>query len=318
SDDSGLPIDIIKKDPAEHRVNIREYLQKQVVNQKEALDEISRVIKLSGMEGEFNQSHPGGIFLFLGAAGVGKSYVARKIAEYLFGSRDKLRVIDMLDYTKPEDFKELISDDKADPGLLVREMDRHPFSVILFENISEADEEVLSSLGKALTKGIIVDAAGKKHFISNIIFILSLTSIGEEKFGSQIGFVKGDSINYELVIPPKIDNVLDWVDEIIQFEPLSEEDLNRIAGQKMDDIQKEIKKKYNSEFTITDKVYQVLSKESLVEGGFAHTVSEKIERQIKIRLLDLITKKETAQKFEISMKNNDIQIKRKPGRKNQE
>jgi ATP-dependent Clp protease ATP-binding subunit ClpA len=311
ADLSRLPVDIVKIDPAEHRMNIRGYLEKEVVNQRAAIEEISRIIKLSGLEGETHRSHPEGVFLFLGTAGVGKSYVARKIAQYLFGSPEKLRVIDLQDYTEPEDFKKLISDDKADPGILVREVDDHPFSVILFENIGNVNEDVLDDLGNALAKGTIVDAAGKKHFIANIIFILSLTSIGEEKIESPIGFVKGNQIRYELVIPPKINNVLDSVDEIIQFEALTEEHLKLIASDKMEDVKEEIKKKYNSDVLVGEGVFKSISKESLQEGGFAHTVAEKIERQIKLKLLDLITKTEKQQTFEISMKNNSIRIKKK-------
>jgi ATP-dependent Clp protease ATP-binding subunit ClpA len=265
---SRLPLDIVKTDPAEHRMNIRGYLEKEVVNQRDALAEISRIIKLTGMKDEINRSRPEGIFLFLGPAGVGKSYVARQIAHYLFGGRDKMRVIDIQDYEAPEDFKKLISDDKADPGILVREVDQHPFSVILFENIGDAHEEVLDCLGQTITKGEIIDAAGKKH------------------------------------------SVLDWVDEIIEFEPLSEEHLEQIAGHKVSDIRSEIKSKYNSEVNVDEAVLDALSKESLQEGGFAHMVSELIERRIKIRLLDLIANTGNKQAFDVIMKDNAIEIKK--------
>lgn len=307
---SKLPLHIVKKNPAEHRMKIRAYLENAVVNQRDAIAELSRVIKLTGMQGEIKRERPEGIFLFLGPAGVGKSYISRHIAHYLFGGKDKLRIIDIKDYEDPNDFKKLVSDNKSSPGILIDEVDQHPFSVILFDNIHDAHAEVLDSLGQTITKGSIVDAAGKRHHISNNIFILSLTSIGEAKRESSIGFVKGDKILFQVVIPPKIDSVLDWVDEIIEFQPLSEEHLEQIAGQKMDDIASEIKRRYNSEVKVDEAVLDALSKESLYEGGFAHTVSELIERRIKIRLLDLITHTAGKQSFDVSLNDNTIEIKK--------
>jgi ATP-dependent Clp protease ATP-binding subunit ClpA len=309
SDECRLPISIVESDPSERRIHIGDFLKKEVINQKDAIDEISRIIKLSGLETVPNKSRPEGVFLFLGPAGVGKSFVSRKIAEHLFGSSKKLRVIDLQDYQEPDQFKKLISDKKQDTGILIDEIDRHPFSVILFENIGDADDTILNDLMKTITQGKIIDATGNKHYTSNIIFILSLTSIGEERFESQIGFIKGEQYRYSIYIPPKIDNVLDWVDEIIEFTPLTEEHLKLIADHKMDDISDEIKKRYNSDIKVNENVFTSISQASLQEGGFAHTVSEKIERQIKMKLLDLIDKDQQAQSFEVSMKNDAIVIK---------
>jgi ATP-dependent Clp protease ATP-binding subunit ClpC len=309
SDMCRLPIEIVESDPAERRIHIGDYLKREVVNQKEAIDEISRIIKLSGLEEEINKSRPEGIFLFLGPAGVGKSFVSRKIAKHLFGSIEKLRVIDLQEYSEPDHFKKLISDSKVDPGILINEIDRHPFSVILFENIGDADETVLNDLIKAITLGEIIDATGKKHYTSNIIFILSLTSIGVQRFESQIGFIKGEQLQFSLEIQPKIDNVLDWVDEIIEFTPLTEEHLKIIADQKMDEISDEIKERYNSDIKVNENVFSSISKESLNEGGFAHTVAEKLNRQVKMKLLDLINKDDHAQKFDVTIKNDAIIVK---------
>ncbi len=308
SDIVRLPIDVVKLDPIQHRLNIHEFLESKMVNQREAIEEISRIIKLSGLESEMRKSRPEGIFLFLGVPGVGKSFMARKLAEYLFGSKEKLRVIDLASYKQPEDFKKLVGDTKAKPGLLIEEVDAHPFSVIFFEHIDMAEESVLNMLGKTLVNSEIIDAAGKKHHISNIIFILSLTSVGEEKIETPIGFITDKMVRCEITIAPKINNLLDWVDEIIHFTPLAEEDLQEIANSKMNDITIEIKEKYNTDVFVGDGVFSNISQESIVEGGFAHTVAEKLDRQIKHRLLDMINKVPRNQKFEVTMKNNEIKI----------
>ena len=149
---SKLPINIVKIDPQEHCKGILDYLKKNVVNQAEALAEISRIIKISRLETDVDKIRPEGIFLFLGATGVGKSFVASKIAEYLFGSKEKLRIIDLEQYKTPADFLKLLYGSKMEPGVLVQEVENHPFSVFLFENILEADSAVLSTLGKILNR----------------------------------------------------------------------------------------------------------------------------------------------------------------------
>jgi len=306
-----LPIEIVQIDPQDHCRGILKFLHNTVVNQAEALEEISRIIKISRLETDVDKTRPEGIFLFLGAHGVGKSYVAGKIAEYLFGSSEKLRVIDLAEFTKSDDKRKLLVDNKTDPGILVYEIENHPFSVILFENIGEANSSILNFLGKVIKKGVIIDPFGKKYFLSNIIFILSLTSIGEAKIGSSIGFIKGKQVKREIIIPPKIMAVLDWVDEIIQFSPLSENDLSQITNEKMNNLVNEIKSKFNINLQIEKKVYLLIAKEALKRGEYAHSVSSYIERNIKLNLLDLITKSVKIANFKIGVKSNQIQITEK-------
>ena len=254
---------------------------------------------------------PEGIFLFLGATGVGKSFVASKIAEYLFGSKEKLRIIDLEQYKTPADFLKLLYGSKMEPGVLVQEVENHPFSVFLFENILEADSAVLSTLGKILNKGEIIDPVGEKYFLSRIIFILNLTKIGEEKKATHIGFIKGEKDSKEIIVPSKIMDVLDWVDEIVEFTPLTEEHLKLIAKEKLNEMIAEIKEKYKRIVTFSSKVLSTISREALKAGGFAHSVSEFIDRKIRIKLLDLITKEEKKEKFEIDVKLSKIDINKK-------
>ena len=298
---SKLPINIVKIDPQEHCKGILAYLKKKVVNQAEALEEVSRIIKLSRLETDVDNTRPEGIFLFLGLTGVGKSFVAAKIAEYLFGSKEKLRIIDLEEYRTPGDFQKMIYGTKVDPGALVQEVENHPFSVVLFENIGEAHSAVLNALGKILNRGEIVDPYGEKHFLTRIIFILNLTRIGEVKKESRIGFIKGEKDSKEIFIPSKIMDLLDWVDEIVEFKPLTEVHLKRIAQEKLNGLIDEIKEKYNKIVEVGKDVTETIAREALIEGGFAHSVSKFIERKIKINLLDMITRDEKKDKFEINV-----------------
>ncbi len=309
SDISKLRLGIVKLDPDKHYRGIYDYLKKKVVNQMEALSEISRIIKLSRLETDINDARPEGIFLFLGATGVGKSFIAQKVAEYLFGNEKKLRIIDLKYYKKPGDIRKLIGDSRSIPGELVQEVEDHPFSVVLFENIAEAHSLVLAFLGKVLSRGYIVDPFGKKHHLSNIIFILNLTRIGEEKKGRKIGFVRSDKKSKTIVIPSKIMNVLDWVDEIIEFVPLLKDHLKEIARKKINNLIKEIRKKYNTAIEINDNVFNYIAAKALKDGSFAHSVGRIIEREIRIRLLDLISKGDKKKQVEVSMVSQKINLK---------
>ena len=299
SDISKLRMGIVKLDPYMHSRGIHDQLKKKVVNQTEALAEISRIIKLSRLETELNVTRPEGIFLFLGATGVGKSYLASRIAEYLFGDESKLRTIDLLDYKKPEDIRKLIGDTRLAPGVLVQEVESHPFSVILFEHIGQAHSLVLAFLGKVLSQGYIIDAFGKKHYLTNIIFVLNLTRIGEEKKGKKIGFVKSDTRSKSIVIPSKIMNVLDWVDEIIEFVPLTREHLKQIAAEKINRLKTVLVKKYHTRLFVGEPVLNTIAGMAVRDGHYGHSVGSIIERKIRIKLMDLITRGDNKMGIEI-------------------
>jgi len=309
---SKLPYEIVKRDPQEHCRGILDFLKKNVVNQRNALEETARIIKLSRLsrlEDNVINTKPEGIFLFLGPTGVGKSYVSSKIAAYLFGMDSKLRVIDLIDYKNPDDIKKLIVDDKSNPGVLIQEVENHPFSVILFENIENVHSSILYFLGKVLNKGEIIDAFGKKHYLSNIIFILSLTSIGETRKESHIGFVKGNRISNEVIVPLKIMNMLDWVDEIIEFSPLTKDHLRLIATQRIDELKYEMSKKYNIALHINKDVGEVISHKALQSGSYAYSVVDIIGKEIKTKILDFVDKDNKGIKLKVGIKSNKIKIK---------
>jgi ATP-dependent Clp protease ATP-binding subunit ClpA len=284
---SRLPIGIVQLDPQVHYRCLLDYLKGTSVDQSSALEEIARIIKLAKLETAVNVMKPQGIFLFLGPAGIGKSFVAARIAEYLFGSVEKLRRIDLADFKKAEDIGKLTGGaGMEETGLLIREIENHPFSVLLLENIDEAHSAVLYFLGKALSRGEIIDPFGKKHYLANIIVILSLSAIGEEKKGTTIGFVSSGPRSGSIIIAPKIMNVLDWVDEIIQFAPLDRGHLEQIARIRLDELARELVQRHGCKFSLGPGLLDAVVEAAEKSGRFAHAVSEFIEREIRITRTD--------------------------------
>jgi ATP-dependent Clp protease ATP-binding subunit ClpC len=306
---SKLPIEIVRLDTQAHYRGMLAYLQNAAVDQAGALEEISRIIKLAKLETTANGPRPEGIFLFLGPTGVGKSFIAARIAAYLFGSREKMRVIDLAGFKKAEDAGKLVSGDaEGGGGVLVREVEDHPFSVIFFENIDEAHSSVLYFLGKVLTKGEVVDDLGKRHYLANIIFILSLTGIGEAKKGAAIGFVQGDPRSGEVVITPKIMNVLDWVDEIIQFEPLAREHLRQIAAFQVAELAADLLERYRCRLDVDDELLKALAGEAEKSGRYAHAVGEFIEREIRLPAVDLATRTDKELSLRVTLEKHKVHI----------
>lgn len=304
---SRLPIEIVRLDARAHARGMLDFLSGATVNQAGAIEEISRIIRLARLETRVNPLRPEGIFLFLGPTGVGKSFIAARIAEYLFGSPEKLRVIDLAGYRKAEDAERLVRGEGG-AGALVREVENHPFSVILFENIEEAHSSVLYSLGKTLTQGQVLDELGKSHYLANIIFILSLTGIGEAKKGSAIGFVKVDPRSGELIVAPKIMNVLDWVDEIIQFTPLTREHLQQIAGLRMQAIRGELLERYRCRLRADDEVLEALAAEAEKSGRFAYAVQEFLEHQVRLPAIDIVTKTDGKMRLRVRLQEQRVRI----------
>jgi ATP-dependent Clp protease ATP-binding subunit ClpC len=306
---SKLPIEIVRLDTQAHARGMLEFLRAAAVNQGSALEEIARIIKLARLETRVNALKPEGIFLFLGPTGVGKSFVAARVAEYLFGSPEKLRVIDLAGFKKAEDADKLVrGDGEGRAGALVREVEDHPFSVILFENIEEAHSSVLYFLGRALTRGEVVDDLGKKHFLANIIFVLSLTGIGEAKKGSAIGFVKVDPRSGELVVSPKIMNVLDWVDEIIQFTPLNQEHLLKIAAIQLQALCRDLQERYRCRLRVDDEVLRLLASEAEQSGRYAYAVSEFLEREVRLPAVDMVTRTDKELRLRVILDKKRVQI----------
>lgn len=306
---SRLPIGIIRLDPQIHYRCLLEYLKGAAVDQASALEEIARIIKLAKLGPTANGMKPQGIFLFLGPAGIGKSFVAARIAEYLFGSVEKLRTIDLGDFNKAEDMDKLIGGRGTEnTGLLINEIENHPFSVLLFENIDAAHASILYALGKTMSKGEIIDASGKKHFLASIIVILSLSAIGEEKKGATIGFVGNGQRPGTIIIEPKIMNVLDWVDEIIQFAPLSAEHLKKIAGIHLDKLARDLRQSYGCKFTVHPAVLDSMVAAAEKTGRYAHAVTEFIEREIRLPVMDMVTKNDKKLNLLITVEKNRLRI----------
>ncbi len=304
-----LPVKIVESDPVKQVDGLLKYLKNSVVNQSPAIEELVRVIKLSRMEIENGSRNSGSVFLFLGPPGVGKSFTAGKISEYLFGGKEKLRTIDLREYGSPEDISRFVVDKEGNMGSLVKELEFNPFSLILFENIEFAHPSVLSFLVKTIKFGEIIDEKGKKYYFLHNIFIFSLTRIGEKIFENRIGFIKAGKESGELIIPSKIMNLLENVDEIIEFAPIDEVGLKKIVEKEINALKADMEEMFPCKLNFDKNIFEVLAHQSAVSGGSAHKMNEFIEREIRGRLLSILSaKKRKKCSLKIFFKDNMLNI----------
>ena len=250
---TGIPLSKVTQSENQKLAHLEDTLKAKVIGQDVAVTKISKAI-LRNRLGLKDPNRPIGSFIFLGPTGVGKTQLAKELAENIFGDRDALIRIDMSEYMEKFNSTKLIGAPPGyvgheDGGQLTEKVRRKPYSVVLFDEIEKAHPDIFNSLLQILDEGFITDSLGRKINFKNCLIILT-SNVGQRKaseFGAGVGFNSGDSvakkhdesssiIKKELskTFPPEF---LNRIDEVIYFNSLSKEDLLKI-------IEVELKKMY--------------------------------------------------------------------------
>ena len=250
---TGVPLSKVTQSENQKLAQLEDTLKSKVIGQDVAVSKISKAI-LRNRLGLKDPNRPIGSFIFLGPTGVGKTQLAKELAENIFGDRDALIRIDMSEYMEKFNSTKLIGAPPGyvgheDGGQLTEKVRRKPYSVVLFDEIEKAHPDIFNSLLQILDEGFITDSLGRKINFKNCLIILT-SNVGQRKaseFGAGVGFNPGDSvakkheesssiIKKELskTFPPEF---LNRIDEVIYFNSLTREDLLKI-------IEVELKKMY--------------------------------------------------------------------------
>ena len=250
---TGIPLNKVSESENNKLANLESVLKSKVIGQDVAVAKISKAI-LRNRLGLKDPGRPIGSFIFLGPTGVGKTQLAKELAENIFGDRDALIRIDMSEYMEKFHSTKLIGAPPGyvgheDGGQLTEKVRRKPYSVVLFDEIEKAHPDIFNSLLQILDEGFITDSLGRKINFKNCLIILT-SNVGQRKaseFGAGVGFSVDDAqqkrqeesssiVKKELskTFPPEF---LNRIDEVIYFNSLSKEDLMKI-------IEVELKKMY--------------------------------------------------------------------------
>ncbi len=238
---TGIPVFRMMESEAERLVHMEERLHERVVDQEEAVSAISEAIRRS-RAGLKNPRRPIGSFIFLGPTGVGKTELARALAWFMFDNEDAMVRLDMSEYMEKHTVSRLIG---APPGYvgydeggqLTEAVRRRPYRVVLFDEIEKAHPDVFNILLQLLEDGRLTDGHGRTVDFKNVIVILT-SNLGTADFQKQaIGFARGEEVG-EADIRKTIESelkrtfrpeLLNRLDDVIIFRPLSEEHLGSIV-----------------------------------------------------------------------------------------
>jgi ATP-dependent Clp protease ATP-binding subunit ClpC len=292
---SGVPIQRLAASESERLLNMDGELKKSVVGQQQAVASVSRAIRRS-RAGLQDPKRPIGSFIFLGPTGVGKTYLASRLAEFLFGNEDALITVDMSEYMEKFAVSRLIG---APPGYvgfdeggqLTEKVRRRPYSVVLLDEIEKAHPDVFNILLQILDEGRLTDSTGRKVDFRNIVLIMT-SNVGSREVGTGgvLGFQRSGAENDHEQMAAKIMDALkktfnpeflNRIDDVVIFHSLNKEDITRIV-----DIELEKVKGRLEERSIKARITPG-AKNLLIDKGFDRTYGARhLKRTIQKMLED--------------------------------
>ncbi len=324
---TGIPVSKMLESETEKLIKIEDILRERVIGQDHAVTEIARALRRA-RAGLSDENKPLGSFLFLGPTGVGKTELARALAEFMFNEEKSLIRIDMSEYMEKHAVSKLIGSPPGyvgyEEGGYLTELIRHrPYSLILFDEIEKAHPEVFNILLQVLDNGRLTDAKGKTANFKNTIIILT-SNIGSEFFnqaGGSLGFSANVSEEKEkenqiIDVEEKIreslkdyfrPEFLNRLDEIIIFNQLSEKDIRQIVDLQLKDMVAERLAPKGFSVDIDDAVKKFIAREGFDPEFGARPIKRFIQKHILDKLADKIIRREIhgRRKIKISLKSPD-------------
>lgn len=297
---TGIPVSRMLQSEREKLLQLEEHLHERVVGQDEAIEAVADAIRRN-RAGLQDARRPIGSFIFLGTTGVGKTELAKALAEFLFNDENSMVRLDMSEYQERHTVSRLIGAPPGyvgydESGQLTEAVRRKPYSVVLFDEIEKAHPDVFNILLQVLDDGRLTDNKGRTVDFKNSIIIMT-SNIGSHQIqeGLGKGINTGDDSNFEKVrlevfellrrtIRPEF---LNRVDEIIMFRPLSEDQINEIAQLQLN-ILKEKLEKVGIDITITPQAVGWIAHAGFDPQYGARPVKRVIQRQLMNELSKMI------------------------------
>ena len=317
---TGVPLTRLEKHETQRLLELESELHKRVVSQEEAVTAIAKSVR-RGRSGLKDPNRPMGSFIFIGPSGVGKTLLARALAEFMFGDEDALVQIDMSEYMEKHNVSRLVG---APPGYvgfeeggqLTERIRRRPYAVLLLDEIEKAHPDVYNMLLQIMEEGRLTDSFGRHIDFKNVILIMT-SNIGADLIKNQAGFGFGKrttEANYEKMkdmLQKEVERhfrpeFLNRLDDVIVFHSLTREDLSTIVQYELNKVFKRLVKQ-GYRLDVSEP-----SKEFLIEKGYnpefgARPLRRAIERYIEDALSENILKGEFKGKnvIRIDVKDED-------------
>jgi ATP-dependent Clp protease ATP-binding subunit ClpC len=320
---TGIPLTRLTTEDSQRLMHMEEELHKRVVSQDEAIKAVARVVRRS-RSGLKDPKRPVGCFIFAGPTGVGKTLLAKALAEFLFGDEDALVQIDMSEYMEKHNVSRLIG---APPGYvgyeeggqLTEKIRRRPYSVVLLDEIEKAHPDVFNMLLQVMEEGRLTDSFGRNVDFRNTIIIMT-TNAGAEAIKNEaaFGFQKPtEDASYESMKQRVLEHIekvfrpefLNRIDDVIVFRHLTQEDLGQVVELELRKVRERLKEK-GLQLVLTDEAKKFLIKRgSNLEFG-ARPLRRAIETYVEDPLAEELLKGEFEGKDTVT-----IQVKKVGGKK---
>jgi len=298
---TGIPVNSLSLDESLHLTNLSAKLKQRIIGQDQAVDAISRAIKRSRV-GISDPNRPIGSFIFLGPTGVGKTELAKVLAEEVFGSLKALIKIDMSEFMERHNLSRLVGAPAGyvgfdEGGKLTEQVRNQPYSLILFDEIEKAHPDVFNLLLQILEDGVLTDAKGRIVNFKNTLIILT-SNIGSELFNHRsIGFNTEDKIESPEICDQLISRLkeelapefINRLDEIIVFNRLFRSDLKKIVKLRLRELAKRLQPQ-GIKLKISDEARELLEKEGFDLEYGARPLKRIIANKMETEISDLILK----------------------------
>jgi ATP-dependent Clp protease ATP-binding subunit ClpC len=303
-----IPVTSIEADEAAKLINMEEILMRRIVGQDKAIRAISRAIRRSRL-GVASPNRPMGSFIFLGSSGVGKTEVARRLAEFLFGSQKHLVRFDMSEYMEKHAVSKLIGSPPGyvgheEGGQLTERVRRNPYSVVLLDEIEKAHPDIANILLQILEDGILTDSLGNQVDFRNTLIIMT-SNLGTRHLATKghMGFrekgIDADQKSAEQLIHLELKRefspeFINRIDEVIIFNPLTETELRAICQLLIDDVNHALVHK-NVQIAVDDSVVRwLLAKAGEEANSGARPLRRAIQRHIEDELSEFMIRHKDA------------------------
>ena len=280
SDMTGVPISKLDSKETEKLLSLENILSSKVIGQDDAIKTISKSIRRNRV-GIKDNNKPIGSFIFLGSTGVGKTYLAKSLAETIFGDPNKIIRVDMSEFMEKHNVSRLIGSPPGyvgydEGGQLTEKVKNNPFSVILFDEIEKAHKDVFNILLQILDEGHLTDSFGRKVNFTNTLIIMT-SNIGAKKvseFGDGMGFSTSSKENQKSEVKKSIiqkslkqqfnPEFLNRIDDIIMFNPLDSDTIKVIIDIELNKLVNRLSEKnYKISFdkTVVNRIFELNSEE---------------------------------------------------------
>ena len=301
-----IPVSKLTTDEVESLLGLEQNLNKSVIGQEDAVSKISKAIRRNRV-GIKDPNRPIGSFIFLGSTGVGKTHLAKRLAEEIFGDAEALIRVDMSEYQEKYSMSRLIGSPPGyvgynEGGQLTEAVKNKPYSVVLFDEVEKANKDIFHLLLQLLDDGHLTDSFGRKINFKNTLIIMT-SNIGIKKlqdFGTGVGFdtksrISKDEELKKTLLEKELKNFftpefLNRVDEIVMFNSLKEQEVEKIVLLELNKLTKRLDKMgYN--ISVSDEVVSFLAKVGFDEKYGARPIKRAIQEKLEDLISEEVLKK---------------------------